>query len=317
MPGGRTVNYSARPARSVAPPAYIVRMAESTGRPSGSDLPERPARSLSPSRALDFQSCPLLYRFRVLDRLPEPPSPAAVRGTLVHSVLEALYDLPAERRTLDRAIELVAPQWQQLTEQRPEVVGMLAEAGTDSADWLRGAGDLVESYFAMEDPTRLEPAGRELRVEAELASGLVLRGFVDRLDRAPTGQVRVVDYKTGKAPGPGFEARAMFQMRFYALALWHMHGELPTVLQLMYLSTGVVLRYEPDEADLLAMQRKVEALWAAIERAMTSGDWRASTSALCSWCAHTSLCPAWGGTPPPLPPEPLPEPLSEPMAAAV
>ncbi len=269
--------------------------------PDPSDLTARPTRSLSPSRALDFQSCPLLYRFRVLDRLPEPPSPAAVRGTLVHSVLEALYDLPAQQRTLDEAIGLVGPQWDLLVAERPEVVGMLADDGTDPLDWLRGAGDLVESYFAMEDPTRLEPAARELQVSAELPSGLVLRGFVDRLDRAPTGQLRVVDYKTGKPPGVGFEARAMFQMRFYALALWHMHGELPTMLQLMYLSTGVVLRYEPDEEDLRAMQRKVEALWTAIERAMESGDWRARPSALCTWCAHQSLCPEWGGTPPPLP----------------
>jgi putative RecB family exonuclease len=269
--------------------------------PDPSDLIQRPTRSLSPSRALDFQSCPLLYRFRVLDRLPEPPSAAAVRGTLVHSVLEALYDLPAEQRTLDEAIGLVGPQWDLLVAERPEVVGMLAEDGTDPLDWLRGAGDLVESYFAMEDPTRLEPAARELQVSAELPSGLVLRGFVDRLDRAPTGQLRVVDYKTGKPPGVGFEARAMFQMRFYALALWHQHGQLPTMLQLMYLSTGVVLRYEPDEEDLRAMQRKVEALWTAIERAMESGDWRARPSALCAWCAHQSLCPEFGGTPPPLP----------------
>jgi putative RecB family exonuclease len=267
--------------------------------PDPTEMPERPVRSLSPSRALDFQSCPLLYRFRVLDRLPEPPSPAAVRGTLVHAVLEALYELPADRRTLDEAIGLVAPQWELLVAERPEVVPMLAEAGTESGEWLRGAGDLVEAYFAMEDPSRLEPEARELRVEAELPSGLVLRGFVDRLDRAPTGQLRVVDYKTGKPPGVGFEARAMFQMRFYALALWHMHGELPTMLQLMYLSTGAVLRYQPDEDDLRAMQRKVEALWTAIERAMESGDWRANRTALCSWCAHKALCPAWGGTPPP------------------
>ncbi len=269
--------------------------------PDPTGLTARPTRSLSPSRALDFQSCPLLYRFRVLDRLPEPPSPAAVRGTLVHSVLEALYDLPAGQRTLDEAIGLVGPQWDLLVAERPDVVGMLADDGTDPLDWLRGAGDLIESYFAMEDPARLEPAARELQVHAELPSGLVLRGFVDRLDRAPTGQLRVVDYKTGKPPGVGFEARAMFQMRFYALALWHMHGELPTMLQLMYLSTGVVLRYEPDEEDLRAMQRKVEALWLAIERAMDSGDWRARPSALCSWCAHQSLCPEFGGTPPPLP----------------
>ncbi len=269
--------------------------------PDATELPTRPAMSLSPSRASDFQSCPLLYRFRVLDRLPEPPSPAAVRGTLVHGVLEALYDLPPDRRTLDEAVGLLAPQWQAVVEERPEVVGMLAEAGTDEGTWLRGAGDLVEAYFGMEDPRRLEPAARELRVEAQLPSGLVLRGFIDRLDQAPTGQLRVVDYKTGKPPSVGFEAKAMFQMRFYALAIWRMRGEVPTLLQLMYLATGAVLRYEPDEHDLLAMERKLDALWRAIQRAMETGDWRASPSALCQWCAHQALCPAWGGTPPPLP----------------
>ena len=218
-----------------------------------------------------------------------------------HAILEVLYDLPAGERTLDRAIELLAPQWSELVAERPEVVEMLADSGEDESDWLRGAGDLVEAYFGMEDPTRLEPAARELRVEAELPSGLVLRGFVDRLDEAATGQLRVVDYKTGKPPAVGFEARAMFQMRFYALALWRMRGEIPTVLQLMYLATGAVLRYQPDESDLLAMERKVDALWQAIQRAIESGDWRPNRSALCSWCAHQALCPAWGGTPPPLP----------------
>ncbi len=269
--------------------------------PDPTALPVRPAASLSPSRAQDFQSCPLLYRFRVLDRLPEPPSAAAVRGTLVHSVLESLYDLPAAERTLERAVELLAPEWSLLVQERPEVVSMLADAGEVESDWLRRAGDLVEAYFGMEDPTLLEPAARELRVEAQLPSGLVLRGFVDRLDQAATGQLRVVDYKTGRPPGVGFESKAMFQMRFYALALWRMRGEIPTVLQLMYLATGVVLRYEPDEADLQAMERKVNALWQAIQRAVDTGDWRPSPSALCQWCAHQSLCPAWGGTPPPLP----------------
>jgi putative RecB family exonuclease len=279
--------------------------------PDATTLPVRPTRSLSPSRAQDFQSCPLLYRFRVLDRLPEPPSAAAVRGTLVHGVLEALYDLPPQRRTLDEAITLIEPQWHALVEQRPEVLEVLGESG-DEAQWLRGAGDLVEAYFGMEDPSRLEPFARELQVEAALPSGLVLRGFIDRLDIAPTGQVRVVDYKTGRPPGVGFEAKAMFQMRFYALALWRMRGEVPTMLQLMYLSTGAVLRYQPDEADLTAMERKVDALWAAIERAAETGDWRANPSALCQWCAHQPLCPAWGGTPPPLPPAPpLPDAAAE------
>ena len=71
--------------------------------------PRRP--SLSPSRAADFKSCPLLYRFRTIDRLPERKTKAAVRGTLVHAVLEKLYDLPAAERTVEAARTLVEPAW--------------------------------------------------------------------------------------------------------------------------------------------------------------------------------------------------------------
>ena len=71
-------------------------------RPDRSTVPDDHHRiaSLSPSRASDFMTCPLLYRFRVIDRLPERPSRAATRGTLVHAVLETLFDLPADERTL-------------------------------------------------------------------------------------------------------------------------------------------------------------------------------------------------------------------------
>ena len=40
-----------------------------------------PLGALSPSRVSDFKTCPLLFRFRAVDRLPEPPSPEAVSYT--------------------------------------------------------------------------------------------------------------------------------------------------------------------------------------------------------------------------------------------
>jgi len=277
--------------------------------------PQPRVRALSPSRASDFMNCPLLYRFRVVDRLPEAPSPAATRGTVVHTVLERLFDLPAPDRTLAAATALVGPAWEQALADDPDLAALFApdpeaaaqragddgSAPADIADWIGGAEDLLASYFALEDPTRLEPAERELHVEAPLASGLVLRGYVDRLDQAPDGALRVVDYKTGRAPRDGFEQKALFQMRFYALALWRLRGEIPRRLQLLYLGSGETVTLDPDEADLLAMERKLEALWTAIERAHDTGDWRPSPSRLCDWCDHQPLCPAWGGTPPPLP----------------
>jgi putative RecB family exonuclease len=73
------------------------------------------------------------------------------------------------------------------------------------------------------------------------------------------------------------------------------------MLQLLYLGSGEVLRYEPDEADLRATERKLEALWHAISRAARTGDWRPSPGRLCDWCDYRPMCPAFGGTPPPLP----------------
>lgn len=159
------------------------------------EAPRRPA--LSPSRAGDFKQCPLLYRFRAIDRLPEVPTRAQVRGTLVHAVLERLYDLPAAQREPAAARALVAPEWARLCEEGPELFGALF-TGPDDPElpgWLASAGELLDAYFRLEDPRRLEPEARELLVETELASGLLLRGYIDRVDVAPGGEIRLVDYK--------------------------------------------------------------------------------------------------------------------------
>ncbi|TDU02887.1 putative RecB family exonuclease [Streptomyces sp. 846.5] len=275
--------------------------------PPGSEPPARPVAApvaLSPSRAGDFMTCPLLYRLRVIDKVPEPPSAAATRGTVVHAVLERLFDAPAAQRTPEAARALLRPEWERLLEKRPELAALFPgdADGAELAGWLADAEKLVEGWFRLEDPTRLEPAERELYVETQLESGLRLRGYVDRVDVAPTGEIRVVDYKTGKAPSRDFEGRAMFQMKFYALVLWRLRGVVPRRLQLVYLGGGgQLVTYDPDPADLRAVERKLLALWEAIQRALETGEWPANRNRLCDWCSFQSLCPAFGGTPPPYP----------------
>ncbi|MDF4249532.1 RecB family exonuclease [Streptomyces sp. WMMB303] len=275
-----------------------------------------PPTSLSPSRAGDFMQCPLLYRFRVIDKLPEKPSAAATRGTVVHAVLERLFDAPAPERSARRARSLVPGEWERLLAKRPELAELFAEDTSDGArlaEWLTEVESLVERWFTLEDPTRLEPAERELFVEARLDSGLRLRGIIDRVDVAPTGEVRIVDYKTGKAPRPEYAEGPLFQMKFYALVLWRLRGVVPRRLQLVFLGSGDVLTYDPGESDLQATERKLLALWDAIGRATETGDWRPRPSKLCGWCDHQAHCPEFGGTPPPYPltiqprlPEPRP-----------
>ncbi len=282
------------PVRPVVPASPLPPVRPVVPAQAHADLPLPVLGSLSPSRAGDFMTCPLLYRYRTIDRLPQAPSSAATRGTLVHAVLERLFDLPRAERTPHAATALLGPEWDRLRADEPHVAGLFADEG-ELASWLGSAQALLDGYFCLEDPRRLEPAERECFVEVDLPGGLRLRGIVDRVDVAPTGAVRVVDYKTGRSPGEAFEGKALFQMKFYALVLWRTRGEIPALLQLMYLGDREVLRYSPDEADLLATERKLLALWQAIERAMQAREFPPRASKLCGWCDHQALCPEFGG----------------------
>jgi putative RecB family exonuclease len=281
-------------------------MSETTALSNGEPLPVAVVGSLSPSRASDFKTCPLLYRFRSIDRLPEAPTRAATRGTVVHSVLEHLYDLPAVDRTVEAAQADVGPSWQQLLDDTPELKELFAEDsdGAELAEWLDSARDLVANYFKLEDPSRLEPASREELVEVVL-DGLRLRGYVDRIDVSPAGEIRVVDYKTGSIPREAFEAKALFQMKFYALVLWRTRGVVPKQLRLIYLSDTDTLSYQADADELARFERTVQAIWKAIAKASLTGDFRPNPSRLCGWCSHQQFCPAKGGTPPPFPADAL------------
>jgi len=283
-----------------------------TGGADPGQPPTRRRPALSPSRAGDFKQCPLLYRFRAIDRLPEVPGRAQVRGTLVHAVLERLFDLPAQQRLPEAARELVAPTWHALCAADPRLLEVLFTGPEDPQlqPWLSSAAGLLDAYFRLEDPRRLEPEARELLVETELGSGLLLRGYVDRVDVAPTGELRLVDYKTAAAPRDVDQARALFQMKFYALALLQLRGVVAAQLRLLYLADGQMLSYVPDEAELRRFERTLEAIWEAIRAAARTGEFQPNPGRPCDWCSHKPLCPAWDGTPPPYPGWPGDEPAA-------
>lgn len=251
--------------------------------------------AISPSRASDFKQCPLKFRYRVVDSLPEPPSQAALRGTLVHSVLEHLFLVPSAQRTEVSAQELLLPRWDALVAKDPSLTELFTDS-QDLTDWLESARPLLGNYFKLENPQFLEPKAREEFVNAWLPTGVAIRGIIDRVDEAPNGAIRVVDYKTGKSPKPQYQSDSIFQMRFYAAALYYSTGILPARTQLVYLGDGRVLTYDPVQQDVDDITYEVTSLWSAILERLDRKQFEPKTGPLCGWCNFKEFCPAFGGT---------------------
>lgn len=243
---------------------------------------------LSPSRVNDFKNCPQLYKYRVIDQLPEAISLDAERGTLVHSVLESLFDAPSAGRTLEHALSLMSLLWREQVEAKPELRVLVPE----DKEWFDRVSSLLTTYFELEKPDTFEATSRELHLELEFAEDIYLHGYVDRLDVAPTGEVRIVDYKTGKSPARNWQDKAFFQLRIYALIYWKNTGILPTRLQLIYLGNRDMLLSIPTERALIDTQESLHNTAAEISRAMNSEIWKANKSRLCDWCSFKPICPA-------------------------
>jgi putative RecB family exonuclease len=243
---------------------------------------------LSPSRVNDFANCPLLYKYRIIDQLPESPSLDAERGTLVHTVLHDLFESPAALRTVQTAMDLLPSRWQQQLETKPELASMI----TSEKEWLDRATALLKTYFDLENPTIFEPTHRELHLEQDLADDIYLHGYVDRLDVAQTGEVRIIDYKTGKSPKPGWEEKALFQLRVYALLYWKEKNVIPKLLQLIYLGDSSVLKSTPTEQELVATENSLMKIADSIRKAIETDTLMPRKSKLCDWCSFKSICPA-------------------------
>jgi len=251
--------------------------------------------SLSPSKVGKFTDCALAFRFSAIDRIPEPSSPHALKGTLVHGALERLFwELPRGQRSKAAAREALDAAWTALSG-HPEAEG-LEMTEEERAKFVSDAWGLVEGYFRLEDPDTVDTVGVELLLEAEVG-GVVLRGIIDRLDVTPQGELVVVDYKTGRVPSEMQERSRLGGVHFYALLCEEVLGIRPAVVRLMYLRGPVVIETAPSDQALRGLRQRTSAVWKAIERSCADEDFRPKPGPLCDWCAFRSICPAFGGDP--------------------
>lgn len=251
-------------------------------------------RTLSPSKVSSFTDCALAFRFSAIDRLPEPPTPAATKGTLVHAALERLHLLPAAERTPEAGQACLDEAAAELRSD-PDYLGL--DLSTEQAATFHAeAADLVRNYFQLEDPTRIQAIGLELKVEAEI-DGIRLRGIIDRLELDADGELIVTDYKTGSAPSTQHERKRLSGVHIYSLLCEQLLGRRPRSVQLLYLKAPLAITTVPTDRSTRGTRRTLGAVWQAVERACEREDFRPQRSRLCDWCAFQAYCPSFGGDP--------------------
>jgi putative RecB family exonuclease len=251
------------------------------------DLP----RTLTPSKVTAFTNCPMAFRFSQIERLPEPPSPYAVKGTLLHSALEGLIwnHAPGTRSRAVATSEL-EQAWEELQADE-EFVGLHLEADAANA-FLVDAHSLLDNYFTLEDPNEVNAVAVELGVESHV-DGMCLRGKLDRLDLRPDGRLVVVDYKTGRAPSERYERGSLIGVQTYALLCESVLGRPPAEVKLLHLREPVAISTAATEQTIRGQRRRTAAVWTAIERACDAEDFRPHVGPLCKSCAFKASCPAF------------------------
>jgi putative RecB family exonuclease len=251
--------------------------------------------TLSPSKITAFTNCPLAFRFSVVEHLPEPPSPPALKGTLVHRALEVLFtEYPPGSRSRDAAQKALDAAWRELQD-GDELDGLrLDEAETIA--FLVDARVLVDRYLELEDPDGVRAIGLELNLSTEI-DGVTVRGIIDRLDELDDGSLAVVDYKTGRAPRTEQSKSRLSGVQMYALMCEAELGRRPSVVRLLYLRDRIVISAAPTDQAMRGTRQRALGVWSAIERACKEDDFRPNPSSLCRFCAFQAYCPSFGGDP--------------------
>jgi len=248
-------------------------------------------KTLSPSRAGDFKTCPQLYKFRAIDRLPEPTTVYQARGTTAHLALQRLFDRPAADRTPEALYDLFRQAWAEL--RTGEYEGLF-ESVEDEAAWGVESLNILANYFSVEDPASFEPLDRELDLLEDL-DGITIRGILDRMEEID-GRLIITDYKSGKAPPERFALPAFFALKIYALLIRRRTGRTPDAIRLIYLTGPTVYEIPVNDGQLDAMDRHLRALWATIDKAMEEDLFPPRPGRLCDWCSFQGICPAFAGS---------------------
>jgi putative RecB family exonuclease len=248
--------------------------------PAKANLPKR----VSYSQMSLYQQCGLKYFFSYIAGWREPPTAALAGGSITHEVLEYLYRLEPQDRTLDTAMDLLrehGTRMLQSSEYKPFENDLKMKYSVKEA---------IENLFKVEDPKQVvvQPEHIEMELSVEI-NGVNFFGKVDRF--TVDGLNRVTDYKTGKGPGKFIDDK-LAQPYLYALGFKTQFDIVVDEVELIFLNDSKTVQRPADSGLVLAQGEKLAQMRAGSEFDVANSSWEARVSRLCDYCVFKQVCPA-------------------------
>jgi DNA helicase-2/ATP-dependent DNA helicase PcrA len=254
--------------------------------PPPSAVSRQPINYLSFSQIETFNTCPLQYRYRYLQKIPLPPSAAQSFGTSLHEVLKDFYHQVQKGKKLSakKLIALLDKHWvssgytsqsheKRLKKEGKKMLNDFYEKGFDPKSKVK---DLEQTFI--------------IKVAPDFKVG----GRIDRVDESSSG-IEIYDYKTGR-PWDDKKVAASLQMTLYAMAatsprssLFYKVNPEEVALSFYFLKTGEKKSARRDKKDLVKAQKELLEKRNQIQKS----DFQPTPSPLCDFCDFRLICEAW------------------------
>lgn len=244
-----------------------------------------------------FKECPKKYEFKYIDK-PEVPSVETIKaflGTIVHDSLKNLYEQVRTGKvpTKEEVVTYFDKKWDQ--EWTEEIFIFDNRSPSD----YRSIGRLcLQSFYDINHPfDQSKTIGQDYEAKISLVDSeeYQIRGFIDRLAKAPDGTYEIHDYKTLKDPPPQVVLENDYQLQLYDLLIrknWLDKIEKITCIW-HYLQSGESLAVSRNEQQVEEFKTNVIVEIDKIEYATEAENFPPHKGDHCNWCEYKQLCPAW------------------------
>ncbi len=165
---------------------------------------------LSYSQIETFQTCPMHYKLRYIYKVPTPPSASQSFGISMHATLKEFFEEVGRRRKpSDKLLyDLLEKNW----------ISDGYKSKIHEKEFFNKGKIYLSGFLKQGFNPKITPIALEQPFIVPIGNNLKIGGRVDRIDNIGSGEIEIIDYKTGATIPTQKDVDKNLQLSFYALA---------------------------------------------------------------------------------------------------